>query len=1445
MKTLTIITLLIYTLSSNVFSQTVADFSSDVTQGCTSVEVNYENNSSPGEAGTYHWDFGNGQSSTLFEPTVVYSFPGTYNVTLTASYAGDTDILLIENFITVFSSPEVNIGVENESTGCVPLYVQFRDESIPAEGKIISWYWDFGDGITSTEQNPGNIYTHAGDYSVTLSINDNNGCSASGVYGQLVSAYKPNAEFLGSPLVTCQSELEVNFYNNSTGEGNLTYTWDFGDGESSTEENPVHFYDSNDFYDVQLITEDEMNCKDTLIRQSYVEMSGVNSAFDVERDTVCREETIVFENLSEYAYSCEWSFGDGTTSTAFSPTHSYSEAGDYEVVLVAEHLYSCKDTFRMTINVESVKSDFSVSEDFSCSLPASVSYINNSENANSYLWLFGNGAFSNEVNPVIEYTSAGTFSDTLIAISEHGCVDTLVVDSSFSVTIPRAYFTPNIYTDPRSTKGCAPLTVNFENRSGYNTPHDEIKSFHWTFGDGESSLEEDPSHTFTDVGTFLTECYVETEMGCTSSPFYVEIRTGTEQNADFYKESSDTVCATEEIQFVDISEDTTLINEWYWSFGDEKFSSKQNPTHQYVDTGAMEVVLQVFYNGCMAYEQKQGYVYIKGPILDIKTEKACDKPYDITFLTNELGAENVNWDFGDGSGIISQHNEITHTFPENKDYTVLVTAENSDMTCSFSQELIVGVRDIKADFSLDNDIGCTGMKINVNTRGMCQDEVMFFDQGAMGKYRWDFDDGTSLITLDPDTSHIYMQSGKHDITLTVQDMYGCQDKMTKRVRVFQPDPEFSVDSTEGCMPMTVSLNNESESDTTILDYQWVFGDGTNSTEVSPDHTYTAFGMYDVSLTVTDALGCINSIQKEEFIKVLNPIPEFYVNDNVICMGDLSEFTPIDTSEIVNYHWDFGDGTSSDEAFPTHAYEYAGVYDVSLSVLDLHGCDSTIFKTSLVDIKDFPEPQFESSVNSSECYPAHITFSDTTNANTTIDWYWEFGDGQTSSHLQNPEHIYTTPGKFDVSLSLTNENQCVGTLNKSEYIDIQGPYATINAPDTVCRNEEAVFIAENRSDVYELEWIFGDGYNSPEDTAYHAYDRIGYINPVLLLKSDDFGTCDIFITDTLYIPALTPTINSLNGTFSGCEPYTLQVSNTCDDADSRMWELNQGVFSTSSEAFYTINDAGVYTLGLTLYNDFGCSDSAELLVEVFSLPEIEAMEDTLLCRGESVVLSASGGESYSWTPDTYLEQPEANFPTGFPENTINYYVQGTDSNGCINQDFVNIRVQQKPEVYLTDTTIIIGESVIFNVPDSGIKSYSWFPDYQIDCTSCDSVTVQPLETTTYDVSVTDTSSCFTETFSAFVNVRREYSIDVPTAFTPNNDGVNDIIFVKGWGMDRLVNFTIYNRYGEIVYRSTDKNEGWDGTYGGKAQPVGTYIFKASVMTYDGDVLHKNGTIKLLK
>jgi PKD repeat protein len=268
---------LLLAFSVQLNAQLTADFTVNHVSGCAPLSVTFSDASTGGPT-SWSWDFGNGNTSTLQNPSATYATPGTYTVSLTVSNGGGSNTLTRNAYITVFAKPTAYLTAASPPAGCLPLSVNFQDSSVQGDGVINTWLWDFGDGATGNAQDPTHSYTLAGTYTVSLTVTDANGCSASVLRNNYVTvaANGPTADFTGSPLTACAAPLNVTFTNNSSGgTAPLSYAWDFGDGNTSGGTSPSNSYATTGSYTVKLVVTDAGNCKDSLVRNNYVVLDSM------------------------------------------------------------------------------------------------------------------------------------------------------------------------------------------------------------------------------------------------------------------------------------------------------------------------------------------------------------------------------------------------------------------------------------------------------------------------------------------------------------------------------------------------------------------------------------------------------------------------------------------------------------------------------------------------------------------------------------------------------------------------------------------------------------------------------------------------------------------------------------------------------------------------------------------------------------------------------------------------------------------------------------------------------------------------------------------------------------------------------------------------------------------------------------------------------------------
>ena len=408
----------------------VANFSATPLTGCAPLVVAFTDQSS-GTPTEWNWDFGNGQLSNAKSPVVTYSQPGTYSVTLVVKNANGTHGVTKTNLIKVNASPGVAFTA-SITTACVPATIQFTDQSSDASGSIVSWEWDFGDGTKSTQQNPQKVYATTGFYSVSLTVTSSTGCKAGGTknrYIRMVAGVK--ADFSNAITASCQAPFNATFENQTSGPGTLSYFWDFGNGNTSTQQHPTTTFNTAGTYNIKLVATSEFGCSNTIDKSVQIRTSTTTIGGS---DTVCINKPLSLINGANPApASAVWDFGDGTGSTSINPTKTYSTAGQYTVTLTNNFGY-CRDVVTKTITVvDAPVVNFTSSATTGCKAPSSISFQDNSPNAVSWLWDFGDGTTSTQKDPTHTYNSFGTFSVRLTITTSFGCSNTIRKDSLIKI----------------------------------------------------------------------------------------------------------------------------------------------------------------------------------------------------------------------------------------------------------------------------------------------------------------------------------------------------------------------------------------------------------------------------------------------------------------------------------------------------------------------------------------------------------------------------------------------------------------------------------------------------------------------------------------------------------------------------------------------------------------------------------------------------------------------------------------------------------------------------------------------------------------------------------------------------------------------------------------------------------------------------------------------------
>ncbi|MBN4062031.1 PKD domain-containing protein [Bacteroidales bacterium AH-315-I05] len=1330
----------------------IAEFTSDIVAGCDVITVNFTDLST-GSPTSWEWDFGNGNTSTSQDPSTSYINPGTYTVKLIATNGNGSDTIVKTNLITIHESPTSNF-LTDITDGCT-LSVTGSDASTAGSAPIVSWLWDWGEGNASTLQNPSYTYS-AGAYNISLTVWDTNGCNDGSVIlnNQLFDI--PQVSFSAFPNNGCFTPHTVSFSDLTQpgSSGISSWLWNFGDGNTSTLQNPANTYNFAGSFNVTLSVTDSNICSDTNTFSQPIIIVGFNANFTGDVTVFCPNDPIQFSDLSSPTpTNWLWNFGDGFSSSLQNPIHSYAGAGPYTVTLIAsDTITGCVDTM---IKVDYISlltpptGDFTVDDNGSCVIPFTVNFTSTSSDSTILLWDFGNGNTDTVPNPSTTYTAYGDYTVSLtITDTNTSCTLTVIKPGFIKVQLPIAFFVSDVQ------EGCMPLTVGFSDAS---TSPDSIVAWEWNFGDSSSiDTNQNPTHIYLDSGVYDVTLKITTADGCEDSiTIGGYIKVGLPPVIDFYPKDT-AGCFPLFIGFTNLS---SHGNSWEWLFGDGNGSVFQNASNTYSDNiGYFDVTLTVNHFSCPSTLVVDSAIQVLAPmaLFNYDPEFGCDTPLTVNFTDSSVLADTWEWDFGDTT-LVSNLQNPSHIYTSHGVFTVQLVVTNTTSGCTDTIRKKVFISNIISGFEQDTTQGCKPTSI-------------LFTDTSSGNFpiigwNWDFGNGDS--SLNNASFVTYTDSGIYDVKLIVTDSLGCQDSilMTDFITIYElPVAEFTAVPTFGCVPLTVSFFDASSSIAEIINWEWDYGDTSAvDSNQNPTHIYTVRDFYDVQLTITDSNNCKNSMSKQLYINPTFPYPNFSFK-NPLCALEILNINNLSTGAGLTYFWDLGDGNTDTDINPTHVYDTAGIYTISLTATDSNGCDSNY--SQIITVVPFPTANFGLDTFYTDCPPLVVTFADSSTAD-VVSWDWQFGDLATSI-VQNPIHTYSYPDTFNVTLMVTDSVGCKDTIIKYDLIKVGGPYGIFDfTPKIGCVPTTVNFTSTTYNDIKIL-WDFGDG-NVDSLSGYspsHTYTSPGTYTPALIMtdttgcvrKADAPYPDSIIVDDPISI--ITQLADSFLITLCNLDTvYFIDSSYTQNDnttINSWNWNFGDGTGSTLQNPWHIYTDSGTYIITLEITNSLGgCKDTITdtIFVEVNDTAILKAnaavLQDVSCKDGNDGSALATGIQGT--TPYTYLWSVSASSQTdSVAINLIagTHKVTITDNNGCTDTGSVIITEPDSLIAAIIDIKNVScaagsdGEATASAIDGTTPYVFLW----DIAANSQTTTLATGLSTGIYFITVTDTLGCTSTIFA---------------------------------------------------------------------------------------------------
>lgn len=1304
MRTLTVLVFLFF-VSVSAWNQVT--ISSANQEGCTPMGVTIDVDSpDPATIASYDWEITTPSGAVITASSATYtgifSETGSYDVSLTIDNGDNVTEL---DFITVHDVPTAEFEV-SDVLGCYPLCVDFTDLSVVADGDIVEWVWDFGNGETSSLEAPTLCYQNAGTYTPLLSIEDEFGCFSDISYPGLIEVLDqfPTPQFTASSYLDCNAPVAISFENTSSGFSDLTSSWDFGD--SNTQDTPDISTVSNVFngvgvYEVCLTVEDEIGCAAQTCSEIDI-FDSADAEYSYNLSQICAGQLVSFTNETALTpVSVQWDInGDGVINTTNpNPNFTFTEPGVYSPAFTVIYSDNCQNTQVIPDAIE-VFDEMTVSFDYDndggCSVPLSVNFTNNTVGSGNitYEWLVDSVVVSNDIDYTHEFTEFGTYDIELIASSDVGCTVSYFQENIINLNQPQVSFVNN-------QTMCMDDEVQIQDV--VLSSSETIDQLNWDFDDDGTTDITGPSPVFSYAlaGDYVINLEVVTESGCTAS-FEGDTITVFEPIVPQWTISEEDVCAEIIVEFcVDgLTEEISAL----WNTGDTDSYSGVNFAapcfnYHYADTGDFDVSLSIFNAGCSFDTIIENAITIHGPIAAFEASVNCANSLTVTMNDNSIEADSLYWDFGDGSDFVYNELNPVHTYDDMGLYEVTLYTFNDSIGCEdfTAGEVLLAFVDPSIDFAPTS--GCPPLEVdfmNINTYPIWNVD---FGNGSTFSAVLNDDESAYMATLNEpgssfdfviDTSATdilplitYTEVGQYDVTVTASDIYGCSETIVYEdaveVSSSSDFASFDVVPVSECDELIWSFVPDSAN---LQNIEWTFSTGIISVEETPEITFSnpLDSSIVVSLYAEDIDGCISTVEEE--FEILPPSQAlFSIEQPANCIND--EFIVLNESvgDIISYAWDFGDPASgadntSDLENPSHFYQQNGIYDVCLTIETADGCISEHCIINAVQINN-PEPSFTYNPDVNNCLWG-VQFNNTTPG--VIDCSdWDFGDDQFGTG-QSPYHTYPI-GVYDVQLIVCNDYGCTDSIMINDilnYGNVIGPF-TQDIDDTPCAPYTVEFESFNTLDIsFDYFWDFDDGNGDPNGntTTVHDYVLPGGYCPSLIMT--DPSGCAVLIEcpDSIYVEEFTLNTSDISDLCLG-DTLLFEVSG----GETYVWDDMTFVTEIDPESFYIHpNTTSDFSLFSTLSD---CETTYDFTVTVNELPVVTLDDMPDVCQFDDDFEFNAGMPND--IPGIYYVNGviETDFSPSWDAN-MNYQVEYfyTDANNCFASAFDDIFINPLPEVVLS-------------------------------------------------------------------------------------------------------------------------------------------------------------------
>lgn len=1436
--TATPVEVLVYAFVDSKF--TVSD-----TVGCSPLTVEVNNNSHINSVSNFVWDIDAGAGIPINNAPfdVVFENKTASNITQTISLGNNNPPhncpVSFNKEITIYPEINANFNKNRYDTLCNNESVNFTNSSFYTNiadvisGSTPTYLWDFGDGTTSSVENPVKSYKNTSTtlkkfyVKLTLSLN---GCES--IYLDSVTVYAEVKAQLNTADVNVCAPNDITL--NNTSVGGTSYLWEFGDGTPDI----IRTDNSSVTYSV-----DNLNANSVIQSKVYLTASSASCSHTdsltinvfphivphIESDLVsgCGPLNVTFVNQTTGGDATNpltyaWDFDDGETSNVINPPlHTFGNRGgadkSYTVNLTATNSAGCVSSHDTLITVFSeIEAIFSFNKNTECT-PMPVFMDNNSLNGTRFQWDFG---FDGNT---IDTVSGGDFyyefyhTHTNPNAIDIYTIKLKVIDESHpqcsdSVSYPIHVYPPVVanFAITDSDEGCSPLESEFTNSStGYKL------TYVWDYRDSNTSGNSQNIHThiFENLSEanklYDVKLTASDTNGCTATT-YQTVTAYPKVVADFtFTKDLDDRCTPYPVYFA-YPETALNGNKFSWDYGfdgesdlfNEKLSFDfefDNELPNTIENYTIQLISSDTITGCTdtAVRTIEVYPRLVPNYSSVSGDYAGCNPLTLEFDNESTGLADYLWDFNDEqtSPDESPQHIFTHRESANREFEVLLTATQTATGCIRDVSRMVTVYSyLNPKFGLKQALpagkgdvilgGCSPFNVQVTDSSTCN-----------GTWYWDFgsDDienvedlvspplrGLTYTNVDEDGN---MDNEKYSILLTVENPEGCTKQTTQSLEVYPRSlPNFNVDL-QGCHPLRVDFENSTVDDGNSQ-YYWLLGDGATAVAAELEHTYYNSSYFDektfdVWLYCTTLNLCSDSISQQITVYP-KPLAAISPELDRGCSPLTAALVNASKGSKPTFNWDFDNGETKETNDVTNEYpayinntNTVQIKYVELVVESEQGCTDTVIQ--LINV--YPEATanfgYYDPSDTSGCSPHEVEFLNLSNATSTV-YHWDFGN-ETTSQLRNPTYRFINDGDndrvFTVTLNVESPYGCKSTYQDDITVYLS-PNAEFLALDPIKQYPDTIieFVSLVKPGPWTYDWDYGDGHFSNTSEEFHKHVYDGW-GP----REEDFS-------------------------------YTVWLKAYSEHCVDSVWQ------------FVTINPPEPY-INIVQRNPLGC---VPLEVD-FNITYAFGYEDSIRWNFGNGVTSKERDPYYVYEESgVYISLVTISGDGGtFIDTTKIYVYPLPEPSFEFRPDFVMLPDQP---VQFFNTTYLVDKSNYYWEFGDGTSSNEIVPWHQY--------TRQGV----YDIKLVATTfyGCKDSIMSrAPVTVSGEGYIQFPNAFLPTSssssdgsypvpDTENDVFHPINKGV-KDYELWIFNRWGEQLFYSDNILVGWNGRYGNNGDELGQDVY----------------------